>query len=80
MSQETIIGLYTKKNCTYCDQAKALLKNRKLEYKEYTVETADERMQLKKEFPDARTFPVVVIDHKWIGGYTQLADWLRTNK
>ena len=32
-----------------------------------------------KKFPNARTFPQIIIDGKNIGGYQELEKWLQTN-
>ena len=74
------IGIYSIDNCIYCEQAKALLEAKGLQYKEQKIEYPEQREDLKKKYPNARSFPVVVIDHKWIGGFTQLSEWLRDVK
>lgn len=74
------IKIYSSPNCTYCEQAKALLKMKNLEFKEYVIETSDERMQLKVKFPNARTFPLVLINNVHIGGYTNLSQWIKDEK
>lgn len=77
MTDAPVIGIYSIENCGKCTQAKALLKNKGLEFKEFLVQSSEEREDIKKMFPHAKSFPIVVIDHKWIGGYTQLSEWLR---
>ena len=79
MSQPEI-GIFTREDCSWCEQAKALLEDKGLKYKEQKIINTDEKIQLKEKYPKAKTFPVVVIDHKWIGGFTQLMDWLREHK
>jgi glutaredoxin 3 len=37
-----MLTLYTKNNCGYCLQAKALLKNNDIPYEEVNIETAEE--------------------------------------
>ena len=32
-----------------------------------------------KKFPNARTFPQIIIDGKKIGGYSELEKWLQSN-
>lgn len=74
------IGIYSREGCTYCDLAKSLLEDHGLKYTEQTVETPDEKVQLKTLYPEARTLPVIIIDGEWIGGYTNLVDWIRKHK
>lgn len=80
MLQKYEIGIYTIDGCGFCDQAKALLIDKDLKFKEQKIETSDERMQLKNKYPEARSFPIIIIDHQWIGGFSQLMDWIRDHK
>lgn len=67
-----MITIYGKSNCTYCDQAKALLDSKGIPYNylmlgaDYVVE------QVKSIAPTARTFPVIVVDGQYIGGFAEL--------
>ena len=61
--------------CVYCESAKGFLETRKHEYKETIVGQDITREQLLERFPTARTFPVVVIDDRPIGGFQQLKDY-----
>ena len=61
--------------CVYCESAKGFLETRKHEYKETVVGQDITRGQLMERFPTARTFPVVVIDDRPIGGFQQLKDY-----
>ena len=72
------IFIYSTRNCKYCEQAKTLLKMKNLNYEEKLIETTDDRLFLKEQFPNARSFPIILIDGKWIGGFTQLQDWFKT--
>ena len=77
MEDRLSIGLYTKDNCVYCIKAKELLKIKGLKYKEQKIECSQEREQLKKKFPEARTYPIIVVNGEWIGGFDQLQELLR---
>ena len=61
--------------CVYCESAKGFLENQKHEYKETVVGQDITREQLMERFPTARSFPVVVIDDRPIGGFQQLKDY-----
>lgn len=66
------IELYTKENCSYCDKAKNLLEQKSLAYTSYKLNEEYTRDELIEKFPSARSFPVIVIDDVYIGGFTQL--------
>lgn len=66
------IKIYGKKNCTYCDAAKALLNSKQIPYTyellgaNFTVE------EIKAQFPAARSYPIVTLDGDYIGGLSEL--------
>lgn len=68
--------LYTKDNCSYCVNAKLLLNSKGLSYTEYKLGEDFTRETLLEMFPEARTFPVIVVDGFNIGGYVQLKEKL----
>jgi len=71
------IKIFSRENCRFCEETIALLTDKGIEFDEFKIETTDERIQLKEKFPKAKTYPVIVIDDVWIGGYTQLLEHLR---
>ena len=67
------VVVWSKNNCTYCNQAKQLLKQKGYEYEERNVEESVwTRTQFFDAVPNARTFPQVLFDDKLIGGFTEL--------
>lgn len=66
------IEIYSKNNCTFCEQAKQLLKMHGKNFIEYRLDEDFTREILLSKFPEAKTFPVVVIDGFNIGGFQQL--------
>ena len=69
--------IYSKPNCSYCLQAKQLLEMEQLpfEYKNLgTHYSLDELMTLS---PDAKSFPQVFKDGVLIGGFSDLAEYLK---
>ena len=66
------IELYSKNNCTFCDQAKQILRTHGKDYIEYKLDEDDTREILLSKFPEAKTYPVVVVDGFHIGGFEQL--------
>jgi len=69
-----LIKIYTRNNppCSYCEAAKTLLKTKKIEHEIVVVGEDITKEQLIETFPNARTFPIVLEDNKFIGGYTEL--------
>ena len=70
MSVDVVI--YSKSDCVFCDNARSLLQRRNIQFKEMKLNEDFTREHLLEMFPDARTFPVVLLDGMYVGGYTQL--------
>ena len=68
--------LYTKDHCTYCTNAKLLLTSKGISYEEKKLGEDFTRQTILEIFPDARSFPVIVMDGFNIGGYQQLKERL----
>ncbi len=68
------IEIYSKPNCPYCDQAKMLLRMKGKDFIEYKLDEDFTREILLDKFPEAKTYPVVVVDGFNIGGYDQLRE------
>jgi len=66
------IEIYTKEDCSYCKSAKQLLNIHKKEYVEFKLGEDFSREILLSKFPEAKTYPVIVIDGYHIGGFDQL--------
>lgn len=73
------VVLYTKDNCSYCVSAKTLLTAKNIPYTEQKLGEDFTRETLLEMFPEAKTFPVIVIDGFNIGGYAQLKEHIDTN-
>lgn len=71
------IELYTKDACPACTRAKKALAKYKLAYKNVVIGVDINREQVLEIYPEARMVPLVVIDGSWIGGYEELAKWIR---
>jgi glutaredoxin len=64
--------VWSKNQCPYCDQAKALLKMKGIEFEERNVSTDWTKEQLLEAVPTARTVPQIILDGELIGGFTEL--------
>ncbi len=71
-----MITIYGKTACPYCVQAKALCEKRGYKYEYKQLGTDFERELMTEKFPDARTFPQIVIGERKIGGYDQLLQYI----
>ena len=67
-----IIEIYTTKDCSYCKQAKNLLKKYSLMFIEYNVENKIKREIMKKRAKGNYTVPQIFINKKLIGGFDEL--------
>ena len=64
--------VWSKYNCPYCDQAKALLTQRGIKYEERKIGDGYTREELLEAVPNARTGPQIFINNQLIGGFTEL--------
>jgi len=69
-----MIEIYSKQDCPYCFKSKELLKNAGMSFVERKLNEDFTREILLDKFPNAKSYPVVVVDGFHIGGYTQLAE------
>lgn len=69
-----MIEIYSKPNCPYCNKAKQLLRNTDTLFTEHKLDVDFTREILLERYPNATTYPVVVVDGFHIGGYTQLVE------
>ena len=64
--------VWSKDQCPYCDQAKALLKSRNIEFEERNVSQDWTREQLLEAVPNARSVPQIFLDEELVGGFNEL--------
>lgn len=64
--------VWSKDACPYCDQAKALLTQRGIEFEERRIGSGWTREQLLEAVPTARTVPQIFLDEELVGGFTEL--------
>lgn len=60
--------VYTISYCPYCVRVKALLEKEGVDFKEVQVSDHGRMMELKDQF-GFRTFPMVVLNGKFVGGF-----------
>jgi glutaredoxin len=66
------IEIYSKDYCSFCDQAKQMLRIHGKDFVEYKLDEDFTREVLLSKFPEAKTFPIIVLDGFNIGGFEQL--------
>jgi glutaredoxin len=64
--------VWSKYHCPYCDQAKALLKQKGIEFEEKKIGDGYTKEDLLEAVPNARTVPQIFLDGQLIGGFTEL--------
>jgi glutaredoxin len=68
--------VWSKYHCPYCDQAKALLKQKGYIIEEKKIGDGFTKEELLEAVPTARTVPQIFIDEQLIGGFTELKQHL----
>ena len=68
--------VWSKDNCTFCDQAKALLEQRNIAYEERKIGNGYTREDLLAAVPTARTVPQIFVNNNHVGGFTELRKYI----
>ena len=64
--------VWSKYNCPYCDQAKALLKMKGIQFEEKKIGDGYTKEELLEAVPTARTVPQIFLGEELVGGFTEL--------
>lgn len=72
--------VWSKYQCPYCDQAKALLKQKGIQFEERKIGDGYTKEDLLESVPTARTVPQIFLDDKLIGGFQELKKYLQEEK
>jgi len=70
--------IWSKYHCPFCDQAKALLEAKGIEYEEKKIGDGYSKEDLLEAVPTARTVPQIFLDGELVGGFTELKKKLIT--
>lgn len=85
MSKDTLITMKIKvywrrePQCPFCERAKDLLATREIEHELIEIGVDISRDEVKAKFPQATTVPVVTVNDRYIGGFTELQNFITTN-
>lgn len=66
------IEIFTGPGCGYCEAAKALLKERKLPFRERDVSDPAISAEFRERLPRVKSIPQIFADGDHIGGYEDL--------
>lgn len=69
--------VWSKYHCPHCEQAKALLTQRGIEFDEKKIGDGFTKEELLEAVPTARTVPQIFIDDQLIGGIAELKQHLQ---
>ena len=64
--------IWSKYHCPYCDQAKALLTSKGIQFEEKKIGDGYTKEELLEAVPTARTVPQIFLDGELIGGFNEL--------
>jgi glutaredoxin len=64
--------IWSKYHCSYCDQAKALLRSKGIMFEEKKIGDGYTKEELLEAVPTARTVPQIFLDGELVGGFNEL--------
>ncbi len=64
--------VWSKNQCPFCDQAKALLSQKGIEFEERKIGNGWTKEDLLEAVPTARTVPQIFLNEQLIGGFQEL--------
>lgn len=70
------IVIYSKNQCSQCDRAKAILKAHSVEFTELKLHEDFTTEDIRQLFPNARSYPVIIVDGYNVGSSDQLMKML----
>ena len=71
------VEIYSKTNCSFCEKAKIRLQQHNPRI--HMLDKDYSRDEFFEKFPNAKTFPQIIINKQHIGGYFELERWLEKN-
>lgn len=72
--------IWSKYQCPFCDQAKALLTQKGIKFEERKIGDGYTKEDLLEAVPTARTVPQIFLDNELIGGFTELKAYFAKEK
>ena len=72
-----LVEIWGKRNCPYCNKTKQMSQKSGLNYIYHQLDEDFTKEEFLEKFPDAKTFPQIIVDGKSIGGFTDFRDLLK---
>ena len=72
-----LVQIWGKASCPFCEKAKFMTKQFGLDYIYHQLDEDFTREEFLERFPDAKTFPQIIVDDKYIGGYDDYRIFLK---
>lgn len=72
-----IVEVYSKDNCGYCKSAINLLQSKNIKFTEEKLDVHFTKEMILEKFPTAKTFPIIVVNGMYIGGYNALMEEIK---
>jgi glutaredoxin 3 len=66
------IEIWTRPDCSFCTRAKKALFTHNINFIEKKLDVDFTKQILTETYPKAKTFPIVVVDGFYIGGFAEL--------
>ena len=70
------VVIYGKPACPFCDKAKMFCEQRGFDYEYYQMGEDFSLEFIQFKFPNAKTFPQIIVDGTHVGGYTDMMELL----
>jgi len=67
-----MIKMYSKTNCSYCSSARTYLQTKNIPFEEYKLDVDFKREFIIQHFPSAKTYPIIIDNDEYIGGFVDL--------
>lgn len=74
-----MIEIYSSPTCVYCANAKQLLDQRGIMYRERVIGEDVTREQFTTTYPNIQSLPAIFVSGNYIGGFSQLQEWVNNN-
>jgi glutaredoxin len=75
-----MIRIYGRDNCNYCKLAVELMNMTGMNYAYSTVGEDIGINEIREQFPNAKTVPIVEVNGEWIGGFTELKQYIEETR
>jgi glutaredoxin len=69
--------IWSKDNCSHCEQAKLLLMQNNIEYIEKKIGNGYTKEDLLSSVPNARSVPQIFLNDELVGGFKELTERLK---